>query len=105
MLPLLIAAGIGLIAGAAAGFGGNVTHNSEHKHIHVHSHKGRGKRRKLSPNQRAKQATTNLYNFAKTNALPPGERQAVHKAIAVVKNKRKNKRKKARSYDYRPYRW
>lgn len=105
MLPLLIAAGIGLIAGAAASSGDNVTHHSEHKHVHLHTHKGRGKRRRLTSNQRAKRVTTNLYNFAKTNALPPGERQAVHKAIAVVKSKRKKNRNRARPYDCRPSRW
>lgn len=104
MLPLLIAAGIGLVAGAASASGGNqATHNSNHKHVHFHVHKKpkSNRRRRIGPNHQAKRITSTLYNFTKSNALPPGERAAVHKAIAVVKNKRRGKRKTHGPY----YRW
>jgi hypothetical protein len=103
MLPLLIAAGIGLVAGAAAASGGTQeTHTSNHKHVHLHVQKkpksSRGGRKR--PNQKAKRITTNLYNFSKSNALPPGERRAVHKAIAVVKRTRLNKGKRYEHVTY-----
>ena len=86
MLPLLIAAGIGLVAGAAAGSGFTTTnHHSEHKHVHVHVHKGRGRTSGLARAEKSKQMTTNLYKFAKSNALPPSERDSVHKAISDTK--------------------
>ncbi len=105
MLPFLIAAGVGLVAGAACASGGTQeTHTGNHKHVHFHVNKKRksnGGRRKR-PNQKAKRITTNLYNVSKRTALPPGERRAVHKTIAVVKRTTSNKGKRS---GYPRYRW